>query len=69
MDALIDEASQTIDKEQREALTTECAALLNELCSQAPLYQTLSLRAFNADLQGVTVNANGDLRIEDISWK
>lgn len=69
VDALIDEASQTIDKEQREALTTECAALLNELCSQAPLYQTLSLRAFNADLQGVTVNANGDLRIEDISWK
>ena len=28
---LIDEASQTIDKEQREALTTECAALLNEI--------------------------------------
>lgn len=69
IDALIDQASKTIDKEEREALTTRCAAMLNQICSQAPLYQTISLRAFNADLEGVTVNDAGDLRIENISWK
>ncbi len=68
VDALIDEASVTIDKEKREALTKECAALLNQLCPEAPLYQTISLRAFNADLKNVTINAAGDLRIENISW-
>ena len=69
IDALIDQASKTIDKEEREALTTRCAAMLNQICSQAPLYQTISLRAFNADLEGVTVNDAGDLRIENVSWK
>nr|WP_253292668.1 ABC transporter substrate-binding protein [Intestinimonas sp. MSJ-38] len=69
IDALIDQASKTIDKEEREALTTQCAAMLNQICSQAPLYQTISLRAFNADLEGVTINDAGDLRIENISWK
>lgn len=69
IDALIDQASKTIDKEEREALTTRCAAMLNQICSQAPLYQTISLRAFNADLEGVTINDAGELRIENISWK
>lgn len=69
IDALIDQASKTIDKEEREALTTRCAAMLNQICSQAPLYQTISLRAFNADLEGVTINDAGDLRIENVSWK
>lgn len=69
IDALIDQASKTIDKEEREALTTRCAAMLNQICSQAPLYQTISLRAFNADLEGVTVNDAGELRIENVSWK
>lgn len=69
IDALIDQASKTIDKEEREALTTQCAAMLNQICPQAPLYQTISLRAFNADLEGVTINDAGDLRIENISWK
>ena len=69
IDALIDQASKTIDKEEREALTTQCASMLNQICSQAPLYQTISLWAFNADLEGVTINDAGDLRIENISWK
>ena len=69
IDALIDQASKTIDKEEREALTTQCAAMLNQICSQAPLYQTISLRAFNADLEGVTINDAGELRIENVSWK
>lgn len=69
IDALIDQASKTIDKEEREAQTTQCAAMLNQICPQAPLYQTISLRAFNADLEGVTINDAGDLRIENISWK
>lgn len=69
IDALIDQASKTIDKEEREALTTRCAAMLNQICSQAPLYQTISLRAFNADLEGVTINDAGELRIENVSWK
>ncbi len=69
VDALIDQASTTIDQAEREKLTTEVCAKLNEICTQAPLYQPISMRAFNADLQGVSINANGDMRIEDMSWK
>ena len=66
---MIDQASATIDQAQREALTEQICAKLNEICTQAPLYQPLTLRAFNADLQGVKVNPNGDCRVEDMSWK
>ncbi|HJA35636.1 MAG TPA: ABC transporter substrate-binding protein [Firmicutes bacterium] len=69
IDAMIDQASATIDQAQREALTEQICAKLNEICTQAPLYQPLTLRAFNADLQGVKVNPNGDCRVEDMSWK
>lgn len=69
IDALIDQASKTINKEEREALTMECTARLNQICSQAPLYQKINFRAFNADLEGVAINTSGDLRIENISWK
>ena len=68
IDAMIDQASATIDQAQREALTEQICAKLNEICTQVPLYQPISMRAYNADLKNVVITAAGDCRIEDISW-
>ncbi len=69
VDALIDKASETIDKAEREKVLTECNALINELCPQVPLYQDVYLRAYNADLEGVEINAGGTLYFNDVKWK
>ena len=46
----------------------ELSARLNELCSQAPLYQPLTLRAYKKGLQGVKVSDAGGIRWADLSW-
>lgn len=69
LDALIDKASTTVDQAAREKILQEASALANELCTQAPLYQPVELRAYNADLEGVEVNASGDLYFEKVKWK
>ena len=56
VDALIDQAKVTIDEAERVAILEQLSAKLNEICSQAPLYQPLTMRAFNAGLQGVEIN-------------
>ena len=68
IDALIDQATATMDQAEREALTEQICAKLNEICTQVPLYQPISMRAYNADLKNVVITAAGDCRIEDISW-
>ena len=57
VDALIDQAAATIDNEARGKILEELTAKLNIICSQAPLYQDTYLRAYNANLEGVTINA------------
>ena len=53
IDAMIDQASATIDQAQREALTEQICAKLNEICTQAASVPAPdSMRAFNADLEG-----------------
>ena len=68
VDALIDQAKVTIDETQQVAIMEQLSAKLNEICSQAPLYQPLTMRAFNAGLQGVEVNDSGYLYFENVSW-
>ena len=43
-------------------------ATSGETPSQAPLYQPLTMRAFNAGLQNVEVNDGGSLYFENVSW-
>lgn len=69
VDELIDKAKVTIDETERVAIMEELSARLNELCSQVPLFQPINLRAFDARLQGVEVNASGGIRWENISWQ
>ena len=68
VDALIDQAKVTIDETQQVAIMEQLSAKLNEICSQAPLYQPLTMRAFNAGLQGVEVNDGGYLYFENVYW-
>ena len=69
VDALIDQAAATIDNEARGKILEELTANLNIICSQAPLYQDTYLRAYNANLEGVTINAGGYIPFEEIRWK
>ena len=69
VDALIDQAKTTLDEEERVAILEQLSARLNELCSQVPLYQPLTLRAYNADLKGVEVSDSGTLYFEDVYWE
>ena len=69
IDALIDEAASTVDSAAREVVLKEVTVQLNELCPQVSLYQDLYLRAYNANLEGVDINAGGNIRFQDISWK
>ena len=68
VDALIDQAKTTLDETERVAIFEKLSARLNLLCSQAPLYQPLTLRAYDADLEGVEVSDSGTLYFEDVYW-
>ena len=69
VDALIDQAKVTLDDAERVKIFEELSALLNELCTQAPLYQPINLRAFDAKLGGVEVSDNGTLYFEKCYWE
>jgi len=69
VDALIDEAASTIDDAKREALLIEATELLNELAPQAPIWQSVNVRAYSKDLGGVALNAAGVLRVNMLYWK
>ena len=69
VDALIDQASATIDAAERDKVLQECISLINTMTPQVPLYQPVNFRAYNANLQGVEVSPSGTLYFEDVSWK
>ncbi len=69
VDALIDQACATIDEAEREEVLRQCNTLINELCPQVPLFQDVHLRAYNANLEGVEINAAGFLYFNDVKWK
>ena len=69
VDALIDQAKTTLDENERVAIFEKLSARLNLLCSQTPLYQPLTLRAYKAGLEGVEVSDSGTLYFEDVYWE
>ena len=69
VDALIDQAAATIDSAAREKVLQQVTVKLNQLCTQASLYQDMYLRAYNAGLEGVSINAGGNIHFENIRWK
>ena len=68
VDALIDKAKVTVDAAERKPIMEELSALLNEICSQAPIYQPISMRAFDARLQGVEITDGGTIFWQNLSW-
>ena len=68
VDALIDKAKVTVDAAERKPIMEELSALLNEICSQAPIYQPISMRAFDARLQGVEITDGGTIFWQNVSW-
>ena len=68
VDALIDQAKTTLDENERVAIFEKLSARLNLLCSQTPLYQPLTLRAYKAGLEGVEVSDSGTIYFENVYW-
>lgn len=59
----------TLDPEEQAASFEKLSARLNKLCSQVPLYQPLTLRAFKKVLGGVKISNAGAMRFEDCYWE
>ncbi len=57
-----------LDDAERNALLTELANYINEVCPQVPTYGANVTRAYNDDLQGIKVSATNGLYWGDVSW-
>ena len=69
VDELIEEAMVTLDADERQKIVEERNAYLNELCVHIPLWQPIALRAYNAKLKGVEINAVGNLYFQNCYWE
>ena len=69
VDELIEEAMVTLDADERQKIVEELNAYLNELCVHIPLWQPIALRAYNAKLKGVEINAVGNLYFQNCYWE
>ena len=68
IDELYDKATKTLDADERNAILTECANYINEICPQVPTYGANVTRAYIDDLQGIEVSAANTLRWQYVSW-
>lgn len=68
IDRLIDEASRTMDEAAREAIVKRAVGILNDLCPMVALFQEISLKAYDKDLQGFNVNMFSKININQLSW-
>ena len=59
----------TLDPDEQAAIFEKLSARLNKLCSQVPLYQPPTLRAFKKVLGGVKISDAGAMRFEDCYWE
>lgn len=57
IDTMIDNAIATLDEASRGEQVSELEAYLNDLCLYVPLYNDMYIRAYDADLEGVTLNS------------
>ena len=68
IDELYDKATKTLDTDERNAILTECANYINEICPQVPTYGANVTRAYIDDLQGIEVSAANTRRWQYVSW-
>lgn len=68
VDSLIEKAKTQLDSVQREATFTELSEYLNDWTPFVPLYQTVVIKAYDKDLEGVVVGKDGNVAFEDVRW-
>lgn len=68
VDALIDKAASSVEQAARGKILEECTAMINADCPQIPLWQAVNMRAHSAKLNGVDMNASGNIYFENVSW-
>ena len=68
IDELYTKATKILDDEERNAVLTELANYVNEICPQVPTYGANVTRAYNSDLQGIKLSATGTLYWQYVSW-
>lgn len=68
-EALLDEIYGTLDEAKRVELTENAVRMLNEDAAYVPLFQESYVKAFDANLTGVNVDALGSTYYHYISWK
>ena len=69
LDSLIDAAMAQLDTDARTAAVEEICRKVNEQCLMISLYTSSVTRAYNADLGGVAVGANGTMLYQDLYWQ
>lgn len=69
LDALIEEASRTVDQEARQAILEEASKILNAEAYQMPLYQSYRVSAHKANLENTFITAGGSFRVTEWRWK
>lgn len=69
VDEYLDRASKTIDPEENTRILMECVAYLNDITPLVPLYNTVYVKAYNADLGGANCNATGAAYYHWLYWK
>ena len=68
IDAMIEQAEQTLDAAARTELLSQICTKINEKALMVSLYTTTYVRAYNADLQGMHCSASGYTLYQDLHW-
>ena len=68
IDAMIEQAEQTLDAAARTELLSQICTKINEKALMVSLYTTTYVRAYNADLQGMHCSASGYTMYQDLYW-
>lgn len=69
VDETIEHLLTVLDADDRYSQCEELCAYLNDQCVVIPLWQPISLRAFNSKLKGVEVNAGGTVYFQNCYWE
>ena len=66
--ALVAQARQTVDYNERTEVITEIQKKLFDYCTIMPLYQPTDYRCWRAELKGIVTTATGGFYLSDVSY-
>lgn len=68
VDELIAQIKTTVDDDERLELIHQCVERVNEIAQQPSLYQPITFRAYNKDLEGLKFTQHGYFDFSTIHW-